>query len=99
MERALAHVRDAVAAGARLLCGGRPLESGGGFYLEPTVLAEVPETAACMREETFAPVAPVCPFETEAEALAQAIRERYSSQEIEVVEGGQPHYFYILSAE
>ena len=35
----------------------------------------------------------------EAEALAQAIRERYSSQEIEIVEGGQPHYFYILSAE
>jgi DAK2 domain fusion protein YloV len=36
---------------------------------------------------------------TEAESLAQAIRERYSSQEIEVVEGGQPHYYYILSAE
>jgi len=35
----------------------------------------------------------------EAESLAQAIRERYSSQEIEVVEGGQPHYYYILSAE
>jgi dihydroxyacetone kinase-like predicted kinase len=35
----------------------------------------------------------------EAEALAQAIHERYSSQEIELVEGGQPHYFYILSAE
>ena len=35
----------------------------------------------------------------EAEALAQAIRERYPSQEIEIVEGGQPHYFYILSTE
>ena len=77
LERALAHVRDAVAAGARLLCGGRPLESGGGFYLEPTVLAEVPETAACMREETFAPVAPVCAFDTEEEALARANASRY----------------------
>jgi dihydroxyacetone kinase-like predicted kinase len=35
----------------------------------------------------------------EAESLAQAIRGQYSAQEIEVVEGGQPHYYYILSAE
>jgi succinate-semialdehyde dehydrogenase/glutarate-semialdehyde dehydrogenase len=77
LDRALAHVRDAVAAGARLVCGGRKLEIGGGFYLEPTVLAEVPQTAVCMREETFAPVAPVCPFQTEEEALAQANAGRY----------------------
>jgi len=36
---------------------------------------------------------------SEAESLAQAIREQYPSQEIEVVEGGQPHYYYILSTE
>jgi len=35
----------------------------------------------------------------EAEALARAIRERYPAQEVEVVEGGQPHYPYILSSE
>jgi hypothetical protein len=35
----------------------------------------------------------------EAESLAKAIRERYPAQEVEVVEGGQPHYYYILSAE
>ncbi len=35
----------------------------------------------------------------QAEALAKAIRERFPSQEVEVVEGGQPHYHYILSAE
>jgi len=77
LDRALAHVQNAVAAGARLLCGGRMLEIGGGFYLEPTVLAEVPETAACMREETFAPVAPVCPFDTDEEALTRANASRY----------------------
>jgi succinate-semialdehyde dehydrogenase/glutarate-semialdehyde dehydrogenase len=77
LHKALDHVQNAVAAGARRLSGGRPLEIGGGFYLEPTVLAEVPETALCMREETFAPVAPVCPFDTEAEALAQANASRY----------------------
>jgi hypothetical protein len=35
----------------------------------------------------------------QAEALAGAIRERYPMQEVEVVEGGQPHYQYILSVE
>jgi dihydroxyacetone kinase-like predicted kinase len=35
----------------------------------------------------------------EAQALAHAIRERYPAQEVEVVEGGQPHYPYILSSE
>lgn len=34
-----------------------------------------------------------------AEILANAIRNRYSHLEVEVVEGGQPHYDYIISAE
>ena len=37
--------------------------------------------------------------EEEAEALAAVVREEYPEQEFEVVEGGQPHYFYIISAE
>jgi hypothetical protein len=34
-----------------------------------------------------------------AEELAEKIREHYPDQEIEIVDGGQPHYHYILSAE
>ncbi len=37
--------------------------------------------------------------EGEAEELAGQIREHYPEQEIELVDGGQPHYHYILSAE
>ncbi len=37
--------------------------------------------------------------EPEAEATARRIKEQYSRLEIEVVDGGQPHYAYILSAE
>ncbi len=35
----------------------------------------------------------------EAEALSQALREAFPSLEFEVVEGGQPHYYYVFSVE
>ncbi len=35
----------------------------------------------------------------EAQQLADEIEDRYPEQEVEVVDGGQPHYYYILSAE
>jgi succinate-semialdehyde dehydrogenase/glutarate-semialdehyde dehydrogenase len=72
VNKALAHIKDAVARGARLLCGGNRLADRTGFFLEPTVLAEVPQSAVCMSEETFAPVAPVTSFETEEEAVQLA---------------------------
>jgi succinate-semialdehyde dehydrogenase/glutarate-semialdehyde dehydrogenase len=76
VAKALEHVEDAVRGGARLLCGGKRID-GPGFYLEPTVLADVPKGALCMFEETFAPVAPVCPFDTEAEAIERANSSPY----------------------
>ena len=72
VAKALEHVEDAVAGGARLLCGGHRVAGGRGYFVEPTVLADVPPRAACMREETFAPIAPVCAFDREEEALEQA---------------------------
>jgi len=72
VAKAIEHVEDAVAGGARLLCGGRRVPGSRGFFFEPTVLADVPPQSACMREETFAPIAPVCAFEREDEALELA---------------------------
>ena len=72
LSKAIEHVEDAVKRGARLLCGGRPLAGRKGYFFEPAVLADVSAQAACMHEETFAPIAPVCPFDTEAEAVEQA---------------------------
>src|SRR6266702_4583553 len=66
--KAFEHVQVAVRGGARLLCGGNRLERAG-FFFEPTVLADVPKGGLCMYEETFAPVAPVCAFEKEAQAI------------------------------
>jgi succinate-semialdehyde dehydrogenase/glutarate-semialdehyde dehydrogenase len=72
LDKAVEHVADAVKRGARLLCGGRALAGRKGFFFEPAVLADVSAEAACMKEETFAPIAPVCAFDTEAEAVERA---------------------------
>jgi len=66
------HVEDARARGARILAGGsRYPEVGKNFY-HPTVLADVTHAMRIMREETFGPVLPVMPFDTDDEAIALA---------------------------
>lgn len=77
VKTAQRHVEDAVTKGARLLCGGEPLTDMKGWFFPPTVLADVSEDALCMCEETFAPVAPVVPFDTEAEAVERANATEY----------------------
>jgi succinate-semialdehyde dehydrogenase / glutarate-semialdehyde dehydrogenase len=69
--RAVEHVNDAVKGGAKLLCGGNCVMQPA-YFLEPTVLADVPRTSLCMFEETFAPIAPVTVFDTEKEAIELA---------------------------
>ncbi|HEY6177459.1 MAG TPA: NAD-dependent succinate-semialdehyde dehydrogenase [Kofleriaceae bacterium] len=49
-------VAASVAAGARLLCGGKRIGTRGNFYA-PTALADIPDTAPAYREEVFGPVA------------------------------------------
>jgi succinate-semialdehyde dehydrogenase / glutarate-semialdehyde dehydrogenase len=66
-----AHVRDAVAQGAKVLTGGAPHVLGGTFYA-PTVLTEVTPQMTIAREETFGPVAPLFRFRDEAQAIALA---------------------------
>lgn len=76
LAKALAHIENAVAGGARVLCGGKRAGDKG-FFIEPTVLADVPAGALCMQEETFAPVAAIAPFDTEDEAIALANNSIY----------------------
>jgi succinate-semialdehyde dehydrogenase/glutarate-semialdehyde dehydrogenase len=76
LEKAMRHVQDAVKRSGRLLCGGSRLQRKG-FFLEPAVLADVPDDALAMCEETFAPVAVVAPFDSETEAIERANRTVY----------------------
>jgi succinate-semialdehyde dehydrogenase / glutarate-semialdehyde dehydrogenase len=72
IDKATEHVQDAIGKGARLVCGGRRVPDRKGFFFEPTVLGDVPLQSTCMLEETFAPIAPVCVFDREEDALEQA---------------------------
>jgi succinate-semialdehyde dehydrogenase/glutarate-semialdehyde dehydrogenase len=65
------HIADALAKGARLLCGGSRHVLGGNFF-QPTVLADLTPDMRLAREETFGPLAPLFRFDTEAQAVALA---------------------------
>lgn len=68
-----AAIARGIADGARLLCGGqRPADLPEGWFLQPTVFADVPLDSDLWREEIFGPVVCVNPFDDEAEALRLA---------------------------
>jgi len=57
--------------GARLISGGKRLARDG-FYIEPTVFADVTDDMTIAREEIFGPVMAVLDFEDEADVMARA---------------------------
>jgi len=71
IDKVQAHVGDALAQGAKLLCGGHPHALGHTFF-EPTVIVDATPAMRLAREETFGPVAALFRFESEAEAIAMA---------------------------
>ncbi|MFO7188414.1 MAG: NADP-dependent succinate-semialdehyde dehydrogenase [Pseudomonadota bacterium] len=70
------HIADALAKGARVVCGGKRHALGGLFY-EPTVLADVNSSMKVTREETFGPVAPLYRFDTEEDVIRMANDTEY----------------------
>jgi len=67
-----AHVNDAIDRGARLLAGGKRLSELGPNFYAPTLLADVTNDMRVMQEETFGPVLPVAPFDSDDEAVTLA---------------------------
>ncbi|MBI4249373.1 MAG: aldehyde dehydrogenase [Elusimicrobia bacterium] len=70
LKKVEAHVKNALAKGAKLLTGGkRPKELSRGFFFEPTILSNVDHSMTVMRDETFGPVCPVRAFNDFDEAV------------------------------
>ncbi|MBV2358219.1 betaine-aldehyde dehydrogenase [Thalassococcus sp. CAU 1522] len=70
-EIVLGYIEKGKAEGARLVCGGSVID-GDGFYIQPTVFADVTDDMVIAREEIFGPVMAVLDFDDEAEAIARA---------------------------
>lgn len=70
------HIADAVAKGGRVVTGGARHARGGSF-LQPTLIAGATSEMLVARDETFAPLASIFRFETEAEALRMANDTEY----------------------
>ncbi len=68
-DRVHGFVRQAAADGARVLTGGEPVEGAEGWFFQPTVIDQVEQTMAIVREEVFGPVLVVAPFDEDDEAL------------------------------
>lgn len=80
-------VDDARAKGARVLAGGE--RGDGGFFFQPTLLADVPLEADIMANEPFGPVAVTRPFETFDQAIAEANRLPYGLAAFAFTENGR----------
>ncbi|WP_170401241.1 betaine-aldehyde dehydrogenase [Ruegeria arenilitoris] len=71
MNIALGYVEKGKAEGARLVYGGERID-GDGFYMQPTVFADVTDDMTIAREEIFGPVMSVLDFDAEEEVMARA---------------------------
>ncbi|MGK8779449.1 NAD-dependent succinate-semialdehyde dehydrogenase [Burkholderia cenocepacia] len=75
-DATVARVDDARARGARIVAGGRPHRLGGWFF-EPTVIADAAPGMRVYDEENFAPISAVCAFDTLDEVVAKANDTEY----------------------
>ncbi|WP_269583268.1 NAD-dependent succinate-semialdehyde dehydrogenase [Roseibium sp. Sym1] len=75
-EKVAEFVNDAVAKGARVEVGGE-VPAGKGFFYMPTVLSNVPETADCVHDEIFGPVAALQTFVDQGDVIRRANNTEY----------------------
>ncbi len=80
-------VEDARAKGARVVAGGE--RGDGGFFFQPTLLADVPDSADIMSNEPFGPVAVTARFESFDEAIEKANRLPFGLAAFAFTENGR----------
>lgn len=72
LEKVMSYVEKAKAEGGTLVTGGARAPMNDGFYVLPTVFADITDDMTLAREEVFGPVMAVLDFETEEEVIARA---------------------------
>ncbi|TCP08322.1 aldehyde dehydrogenase family protein [Caldimonas thermodepolymerans] len=80
LDRVCGYLRAGVEEGARLLAGGHRLQDGPlaqGYFIPPTVFADVTDHMRIAREEIFGPVVSVMPFDTVEEVIARGNDSEY----------------------
>ena len=78
MQRVLGFIKDGSTGGARNILGGRQVrQETGGFYIEPTIFADVDPASRLAQEEVFGPVLASFTFRSVDEAIAMANNTRY----------------------
>lgn len=80
LEKVLSMIAEARREGARCLCGGGRIEPQAckdGFFVAPTIFADVTPSMSLWRDEVFGPVLAVTPFDTEDEAIRLANDSQY----------------------
>ena len=72
-DRVLGYIEDGKRSGAKLVAGGAiPADQPRGWFVEPTVFADVDNSARIAQEEIFGPVLAVIPYDTDEHAIALA---------------------------
>ena len=70
-DKVTGYIQKGIDEGARLVTGGpgRPVGFDQGYFVQPTVFADVNNQMTIAREEIFGPVLSIIPYKTEAEAI------------------------------
>lgn len=81
MNKILAYIELAKQEGGNILCGGKQVKLSGrceqGYFIEPTVITNLPHDCRTNQEEIFGPVVTIMPFDTEEEVLRYANSTAY----------------------
>lgn len=72
VEKALQHIEDAKRLGGKVILGGASVRESRGYFMQPTLIRDMNPEMITTREEVFAPVLGMYPFETEEEVLTLA---------------------------
>lgn len=78
LEKTMSYIASARSEGARLVTGGgRPEGLPKGYFVQPTIFADVDNKSRLAQEEIFGPVMAAIPFDTEDEVVAMANDVKY----------------------